>query len=91
MESSAARAGGGQALSQPDQDRQRALADKMQTVAMELQGIEGELQAAVEVRQRLDSQLTENEQVKKVCRQAGRPAGRQKEALKRIREGDGAR
>lgn len=47
-------------------DQQKVLADKMQNVAMELQKIERELQSAVEVRQRLDSQLTENEQVKKV-------------------------
>lgn len=40
----------------------------MQKVALELQKVENELQTCVEVRQRLDSQLTENEQVKKVSR-----------------------
>lgn len=45
--------------------RQRELQTKMQIVAVELQKIESELQSCVEARQRLDSQLTENEQVKK--------------------------
>jgi hypothetical protein len=39
---------------------------KMQEVGSELQRIEIELQKCVEVRQRLDSQLNENDQVKKV-------------------------
>ena len=38
----------------------------MQVVGGELQKIELELQKCVEVRQRLDSQLNENDQVKKV-------------------------
>jgi prefoldin beta subunit len=45
--------------------RQRELQTRMQSVAVELQKIESELQNCVEARQRLDSQLTENEQVKK--------------------------
>lgn len=45
---------------------QKDLQERMQTVALQLQKIEDELQSTVEVRQRLDSQLTENEQVKKV-------------------------
>lgn len=45
---------------------QKDLQERMQTVALQLQKIEDELQSCVEVRQRLDSQLTENEQVKKV-------------------------
>lgn len=53
------------ASSQPT-EKQRELSEKMQKVAMELQKIETELQSSIEVRQRLDSQLTENEQVKKV-------------------------
>lgn len=44
----------------------KELEDKMQIVSMELQKIELELQKCVEVRQRLDSQLNENDQVKKV-------------------------
>lgn len=45
---------------------QKEIQERMQTVAVQLQKIEDELQSCVEVRQRLDSQLTENEQVKKV-------------------------
>jgi len=45
---------------------QKDLQERMQTVATQLQKIEDELQSCVEVRQRLDSQLTENEQVRKV-------------------------
>jgi hypothetical protein len=45
---------------------QKELEGKMQVVGSELQKIE--LQKCVEVRQRLDSQLNENDQVKKVSR-----------------------
>lgn len=44
----------------------KELEDKMQQVGSELQKIELELQKCVEVRQRLDSQMNENDQVKKV-------------------------
>jgi hypothetical protein len=47
---------------------QKELEGKMQVVGSELQKIELELQKCVEVRQRLDSQLNENDQVKKVSR-----------------------
>lgn len=46
----------------------KELEAKMQEVGSELQRIEVELQKCVEVRQRLDSQLNENDQVKKVSR-----------------------
>jgi prefoldin beta subunit len=44
----------------------KELENKMQQVGSELQKIELELQKCVEVRQRLDSQMNENDQVKKV-------------------------
>ena len=60
---------------------QKQLEEKMQAVGQELQNIEIELQKCVEVRQRLDSQLNENDQVKKVrakkvVRSAYRPPSR---------------
>lgn len=48
----------------------KELEAKMQEVGSELQTIDIELQKCVEVRQRLDSQLNENDQVKKVSRRS---------------------
>lgn len=64
---------------------QKELQDKMQAVGSELQKIEIELQNCVEVRQRLDSQLNENEQVKKV-RKTGRAFSRFKRSTSSLYE-----
>lgn len=45
---------------------------RLQTVAAEYQKLQNDLQNAVEARQRLDTQLSENEMVKKVRTYSGR-------------------
>ena len=49
-----------------------ALQDRLQTASVEYQKIQNDLTIAVDARQKLDAQLSENELVKKVRRAAFR-------------------
>lgn len=44
-----------------------ALQNRLQSLSADFQKLQGDLSDAVEARQRLDAQLSENELVKKVC------------------------
>ena len=47
-----------------------ALQDRLQTASTEFQKIQSDMASAVDARQRLEAQQSENELVKKVCRLA---------------------
>lgn len=47
-----------------------ALQDRLQTASTEFQKIQSDMSSAVDARQRLEAQQSENELVKKVCRLA---------------------